>query len=170
MVFRTEHHFYVDEATKRSTWLHPYDDPEFLRTLPDTHPANPNSQQGQAVRKRTEDERLMMEKMRERDKSTSKGGMTGSTGAATGGGGGGGGGGGDGDRNWFQKKKDELIGTKEERQMAKEEKRKAKEEQRKKMRVSGELGCFVAWLLMVLVEDARGIYGAEKGACTAAAR
>jgi hypothetical protein len=47
---KQEHHFYVDTATKRSTWVHPYDDPEYLQSLPDTHPANPNSAEAAAIR------------------------------------------------------------------------------------------------------------------------
>jgi len=41
------------------------------------------------------------------------------------------------ERNWFQKKKDDLIGTKEERSKAKEIKRKARAEQERKEQVSG---------------------------------
>lgn len=40
------------------------------------------------------------------------------------------------DRNWFQRKKDNLVGTKEERAQAKELKQKQKEQQRKRIEVS----------------------------------
>ena len=39
-------------------------------------------------------------------------------------------------RNWFQKQKDKLVGTKEERQKAKEERHRIQAEERKKARVS----------------------------------
>ncbi|EIW68415.1 hypothetical protein M231_00264 [Tremella mesenterica] len=145
---KTEHHFYVDVATKRSTWLHPYDDPEYLRTLPDTHPAHPNSAEASAMRKRAEDEALMVEEMKAAKDKNPKGssslspkdnaaGPSVERGANP-----------DGThpwdnaqtqhRNWLQKKKDQLIGTKEERQKAKEEKRKMKEEARKRRREQEE--------------------------------
>ncbi|WVW85398.1 hypothetical protein I302_107436 [Kwoniella bestiolae CBS 10118] len=119
---KQQHAFYVDEKTKRSSWLHPYDDPEFLRTLPKTHPAHPESKEGQAVRKRSEDEKMLQDKIKS-TKSTKDGREREQIKNVVGG----------EERNWFQKKKDKLIGTKEERAKAKEEKRNAKEEQRRKM-------------------------------------
>ncbi|WWD02174.1 hypothetical protein V865_000212 [Kwoniella europaea PYCC6329] len=122
---KQQHAFYVDERTKRSTWLHPYDDPEFLRSLPTTHPAHPESKEGQAIRKKSEDEKILQDKIKT-TKSTKDGreqqGQQQSKNVVSG-----------DERNWFQKKKDKLIGTKEERAKAKEDKRKAKEEQRRKM-------------------------------------
>ena len=128
---RTEHHFYVDESTKRSTWIHPYDDPEFLRSLPDTHPANPNSAQAQAMHKRAEEEAAMDRKMQD-DQDGSRSADAGSQETA----------GSDGShlsghehRNWIQRQKDKLVGTPEERAKAKAEKRRVQEERRKQMQV-----------------------------------
>lgn len=133
---KNEHHFYVDTATKRSTWLHPYDDPEFLRTLPEHHPAHPNSAEATAMRKRGEDEALLVQKARSHSSSQPgpssppKGAGAGATNP-------------DGShawpqheehRNWIQRKKDKLIGTKEERAKAKEDRRKAKAEALRKRR------------------------------------
>lgn len=92
------HQFYVDTKTKRSIWVHPYDDPEYLRSLPDTHPAHPDSEPARAVRKHSEDELLRAEKAKaERKEKRSLGG----------------------------KIKDKLIGTKEERKAQKEREAKA---------------------------------------------
>ncbi|ORY29680.1 hypothetical protein BCR39DRAFT_588260 [Naematelia encephala] len=137
---KTEHHFYVDESTKRATWLHPYDDPEYLRTLPDTHPANPNSVEAQAMRKRAEDEALLAKRIQESDAKGSKkaaghgadtsavdDGMVVQNTKAAG-----------GDRNWLQRQKDKLVGTKEERAQAKEQRRKQREEERKRMKEAQE--------------------------------
>lgn len=55
MSHSTKHHFYVDTKTERSTWLHPYDDPEYLQSLPDTHPANPNSEAARIARAKHEE-------------------------------------------------------------------------------------------------------------------
>ncbi|WRT68629.1 uncharacterized protein IL334_005607 [Kwoniella shivajii] len=122
---KSQHAFYVDEKTKRSSWLHPYDDPEFLRTLPKTHPAHPESKEAQAIRKRSEDEKIIQEKYKETRKT--KDGREGISQNATKSSGGG------DERNWFQKKKDKMIGTKEERAQAKENKRKIRAEQQRKM-------------------------------------
>lgn len=51
----SNHHFYVDTKTERSTWLHPYDDPVYIQSLPDTHPANPNSEAARAARVKHEE-------------------------------------------------------------------------------------------------------------------
>ncbi|WWC63520.1 uncharacterized protein I303_106123 [Kwoniella dejecticola CBS 10117] len=128
---KQQHAFYVDERTKRSTWLHPYDDPEFLNSLPKDHPAHPDSKEGRAIRKQSEDEKILQEKYR--NAKDSKGGKTPSS-ATQGQNQGAKGVVGAEERNWFQKKKDKLIGTKEERAKAKEEKRKAREVMQRQMR------------------------------------
>lgn len=127
-----KHHFYVDEATKRSTWVHPYDDPEFLRTLPKDHPAHPDSKEARAVRKQSEDEELSKQKRKEVKsvKGDSKAKGTVGTSAEKEGT--------EGERNWFQRKKDKMIGTKEEREKAKAEKRRLKEEQKKRIQAQEE--------------------------------
>ena len=133
---RTEHHFYVEEATKRASWVHPYDDPIFLQSLPESHPANPNSEQAKAMRQRADEERKVMEKARteaKRDSSeqnlspTSAAKRAAGSGVVSS----------DESRNWFQKQKDKLIGTKEERQKAKEERHRIQAEERKRARVRG---------------------------------
>ncbi len=53
-LYRTHHHFYAEEATGKTQWLHPYDDPVFLSSLPDTHPANPNSESARAARSKAD--------------------------------------------------------------------------------------------------------------------
>ena len=97
---------------------HPYDDPEYLKTLPVDHPAHPESKEAQEARKLAENETVALRKRQqahtERQSQPKE----------------------DNDRNWFQKKKDQAIGTKEERRQAKEEKHRAKEEQRRRIRVS----------------------------------
>ncbi len=91
---RQHHQFYVDEKTKRATWNHPYDDPEYLQSLPDTHPANPNSAEAKAARAHAEE--LQRQHAEETKGHTGKGKETAS-------------------RNFWQKMKDKAIGTKEER-------------------------------------------------------
>ncbi len=122
-LFSSGHHFYVDEATKRSSWIHPYDDAEFLQTLPNTHPANPNSAQAKAVQKHAEDEARLRQKM-DNDKNGATGHMSPSarSGAEH--------------RNWLQRKADQVIGTPQERAKAKEERHRIRAEQEKKQRVS----------------------------------
>jgi hypothetical protein len=93
-----EHHFYVDTATKRSIWVHPYDDPQYLESLPDTHPANPSSAEAQEVRRAEQEE----------EKAKKEG------------------------RNWFQRKKDNMIGTKEERTKEKEARKRQRAEEYKR--------------------------------------
>lgn len=119
---RQEHHFYVDTKTKRSIWVHPYDDPEYLESLPDTHPAHPNSKEAQAIRQHAEAERVMM---KQKSEQGAPGNQQTKGKAVT------------GNRNWFQRQKDDLIGTKEERAKAKEDKRKKREEEEKAYVVSG---------------------------------
>lgn len=58
-VRRTQHAFYAEEKTGRTIWQHPYDDPDFLRSLPDTHPANPNSAEAKAARAKYEEQKKM---------------------------------------------------------------------------------------------------------------
>lgn len=57
------HAFYVDTHSKppRSIWQHPYDDPTYLQSLPDTHPANPNSTEAKQARSKYDE---MMDKAR----------------------------------------------------------------------------------------------------------
>ncbi|OXB35729.1 hypothetical protein J007_04557 [Cryptococcus neoformans] len=145
-----KHHFYVDEATKRSTWVHPYDDPEFLRTLPKDHPAHPDSKEARAVRKQSEDEELSKQKRKEVKsvKGDSKAKGTVGTSAEKEGT--------EGERNWFQRKKDKMIGTKEEREKAKAEKRRLKEEQKKRIQES-RLLCEKDILLMTSTGARRSI-------------
>lgn len=70
----TNHHFYVDTKTERSTWLHPYDDPVYIQSLPDTHPANPNSEAARAARARHEEiTRAAQQKQAARPSSSSAG-------------------------------------------------------------------------------------------------
>lgn len=117
------------ESIGQTECRHPYDDPEFLKSLPLDHPANPESKQGKAVRKATEDEKLEKLEKEKRREQRQRGSAPSGEPAA----------GGYHDsgksRNWFQKKKDQLIGTKEEREKAKEEKRKRKEEERQRIMV-----------------------------------
>ena len=140
----------MDEATKRSTWVHPYDDPEFLRTLPKDHPAHPDSKEARAVRKQSEDEELSKQKRKEVKsvKGDSKAKGTVGTSAEKEGT--------DGERNWFQRKKDKMIGTKEEREKAKAEKRRLKEEQKKRIQES-RLLCEKDILLMTSTGARRSI-------------
>jgi hypothetical protein len=139
---RNEHHFYVDERTKRSTWIHPYDDPEFLQSLPDTHPAHPSSAQAQAIRKRTEEEEAMMKKRKgEKDQDhPAKGRNVVSDGSKSGE---------DEDRNWFQRQKDKLVGTPEERAKAKAERKRVNAERVKQQKVSMLSPCCLRYRLMV---------------------
>jgi len=93
---KQNHHFYVDEKTKRSTWNHPYDDPEYLQSLPDTHPANPNSAEAKAARAQA------AELQKQHEQALAKSGGKGKV-----------------HRNFAQRLKDKAIGTKEEREEAK---------------------------------------------------
>ncbi|KZT61931.1 hypothetical protein CALCODRAFT_303190 [Calocera cornea HHB12733] len=49
---KQKHHFYVDTKANppRSIWVHPYDDPEYISSIPDKHPAKQwaNAQQQNA--------------------------------------------------------------------------------------------------------------------------
>lgn len=104
---------------------HPYDDPQFLNSLPKDHPAHPDSKEAQAVRKHSQDEeyaRKLQEEEYQRNGQQSR------TDHSTSGSG-------HNNRNWLQRKKDKLIGTKEERKQAREEKRRQKEEQRRRIQV-----------------------------------
>lgn len=56
---RTQHAFYAEEKTGRTIWQHPYDDPDFLRSLPDTHPANPNSAEAKAAKAKYEEQKRL---------------------------------------------------------------------------------------------------------------
>ncbi|ODO11087.1 hypothetical protein I350_01689 [Cryptococcus amylolentus CBS 6273] len=57
-----KHHYYVDESTLRTIWYHPFDDAQYLSTLPITHPAHPESKQAQGIKKKIEDARLRRQK------------------------------------------------------------------------------------------------------------
>lgn len=144
---RTEHAFYVEEKTKRSTWLHPYDDPEYIKSLPKDHPAHPDSEAAQRAREQAAQEEALAKKMQMDREASKKGGKPAEKEEVWGPMGPGASVGGpakgkakntepDPDRNWFQRKKDQMIGTKEERVQHAEQKRKAKEEQRKREEVS----------------------------------
>jgi len=105
------------------TFSHPYDDPEYLKTLPADHPAHPESNEAQEVRKMADAETIALrQKQQERSERHNQAKDKHES-----------------DRNWFQKKKDQLIGTKEEREKAKEERRRAKEEERRRIQVSERL-------------------------------
>lgn len=70
----SNHHFYVDTKTERTTWLHPYDDPVYLQSLPDTHPANPNSEAARAARVKHEElSKAAQQKQAARSSSSSAG-------------------------------------------------------------------------------------------------
>ena len=160
MVSRSNHHFYVEQATKRSTWNHPYDDPKYLESIPDTHPAHPESAEAQAMRDKVEQERARLEEYKrkweaEHGKSPSgpQQGQSGHESARTGGlsqAGNGNDGQSQSSRidllQWqaqkqhhkgvFGKLDETLHLSKEERQKHKEEKQKAQAEQRRLARVS----------------------------------
>jgi hypothetical protein len=61
--YQSGHAFYVDTRSKppRSIWQHPYDDPTYLQSLPDTHPANPNSTEAKQAKAKYDE---MMDKAR----------------------------------------------------------------------------------------------------------
>ncbi|ORX38307.1 hypothetical protein BD324DRAFT_620384 [Kockovaella imperatae] len=60
----SEHVFYVEESTRRSIWVHPYDDPAFLASLPDDDPTNPNGSAARQAREQAEQERRTEERLR----------------------------------------------------------------------------------------------------------
>ncbi|KZO93129.1 hypothetical protein CALVIDRAFT_268620 [Calocera viscosa TUFC12733] len=49
---RQKHHFYVDTKANppRSIWVHPYDDPQYISSIPDKHPAKQWAHAQQAAR------------------------------------------------------------------------------------------------------------------------
>ncbi|ODN83605.1 hypothetical protein L202_01711 [Cryptococcus amylolentus CBS 6039] len=51
-----------DASTLRTIWYHPFDDAQYLSTLPITHPAHPESKQAQGIKKKIEDARLRRQK------------------------------------------------------------------------------------------------------------
>lgn len=56
---RSGHHFYAPadpSVTGQSTWIHPYNSPSFLASLPAGHPANPASSAAQAAKQKAADE------------------------------------------------------------------------------------------------------------------
>lgn len=131
---RNKHHFYVEEKTERAIWVHPYDDPDYIKSLPDTHPANPESQ---AARERREE----IERAAERAKRVqARGGNMSDTDTDE-----------EGpgmssraammqkseheDKSWLQRQKDKLADHKEKRAQRKAEERKQRIEQEKQIRV-----------------------------------
>ncbi len=145
---RQHHHFYVEEKTKRSIWIHPYDDPVFLESLPDTHPANPNSAEARAARAHAEE----MKKQHEEAIKSTEGEEGPGKGKAV-------------HRNFAQRMKDKAIGTKEER---KELKRQRAEQDR----VSGRMcSCIVTCcrhcteilFSLLLPENARSLHRSQEG-------
>lgn len=129
----TNHQFYVDTKTERSTWLHPYDDPIYLESLPDTHPANPNSEAARAARQRHEEltKAAQQKQAAGGSSSRSSGGRQDVHAAAQAAMAGGHSQGGHSaaDRGFGGKLKDKLLGS------TKEERRKAKAEQAERDRV-----------------------------------
>jgi len=136
---RNKHHFYVEEKTERAIWTHPYDDPDYIRSLPDTHPANPESQ---AARERREEIERTEERARRvqarggnmSDTDTDEEGPGMSTRAAMlqnad-----------DSDKSWFQRQKDKLSDHKEKRAQRKAEERKQRIEQERQIRVGLVIG------------------------------
>jgi len=134
LIVRNKHHFYVEEKTERAIWVHPYDDPDYIKSLPDTHPANPESQ---AARERREE----IERAEERAKRVqARGGNMSDTDTDE-----------EGpgmssraammqkseqeDKSWLQRQKDKLSDHKEKRAKRKEEERKQRIEQEKQIRV-----------------------------------
>ena len=139
LIVRNKHHFYVEEKTERAIWVHPYDDPDYIKSLPDTHPANPESQ---AARERREE----IERAEERAKRVqARGGNMSDTDTDE-----------EGpgmssraammqnseheDKSWLQRQKDKLSDHKEKRAKRKAEERRQRIEQEKQIRVSFFLG------------------------------
>lgn len=125
----------MEEKTERAIWTHPYDDPEYLQSLPDSHPANPNSEAGrerqEQIRKASlpppakqgqgqgesdlsatdEDEAGMSSRAAMRNEADSQ------------------------DKGWFQRQKDKLADKRERRAKRKAEERKQRAEQQRQIRV-----------------------------------
>ena len=125
---RSNHQFYVEIKTERSTWLHPYDDPEYLASLPDTHPANPNSEQAHQARAQHE---AITKAAQQKKAGSSSGGRQDVHAAAQAAMAGGRSQGNQSaeERSFGGKLKDKILGS------TKEERRKAKAEQRERDRV-----------------------------------
>jgi hypothetical protein len=138
LTYRNKHWFYVEEATERSIWVHPYDDPDYLSSLPDSHPANPESA---AARERREElEKVSAQAARRHNREQVGGsdvsgtdtdeegpGMSSRAAMMH-----------DSDQNdksWFQRQKDKLADKKERRAKRKVEERKQRAEQEKQIRV-----------------------------------
>jgi len=163
LIVRTKHHFYVEEKTERAIWVHPYDDPDYIKSLPDTHPANPESQ---AARERREE----IERAEERAKRVqARGGNMSDTDTDE-----------EGpgmssraammqkseqeDRSWLQRQKDKLSDHKEKRAQRKAEERRQRIEQEKQIRVSFSLAsCLPA---LTITETSRGVQEEEGRAST----
>ncbi|GHJ85807.1 hypothetical protein NliqN6_2209 [Naganishia liquefaciens] len=128
---KSNHQFYVDTKTERSTWLHPYDDPEYLNSLPDTHPANPNSEQARQARAQHE---ALTKAAQQKKAGSSSGGRQDVHAAAQSAMSGGKSQGNQTaeERSFGGKLKDKILGS------TKEERRKAKAEQRERDRKAAE--------------------------------
>ncbi|KAJ9104800.1 hypothetical protein QFC19_003941 [Naganishia cerealis] len=125
----TNHHFYVDTRTERSTWLHPYDDPVYLESLPDTHPANPNSEEARSARAKHEE---ISRAAKQKQASSSSSGRQDVHSAAQAAMAGGSSSQARDDRSMGGKLKDKLLGS------TKEERKKAKLEQQERDRKAAE--------------------------------
>ncbi|KAJ9108747.1 hypothetical protein QFC21_000067 [Naganishia friedmannii] len=128
----TNHHFYVDVATERSSWLHPYDDPVYLSSLPDTHPANPNSEVARAARAKHEEIAKTVQQKKPATGSSSSSGRQDVHSAAQAAMAGGSASRPREERSMGGKLKDKLLGS------TKEERRKAKLEQQARDRKAAE--------------------------------
>lgn len=134
--YRNKHSFYVEEKTERAIWTHPYDDPDYLQSLPDTHPANPNSE---AAQERREQIRKASLPPRERgdhgesdlsatDEDESGPGMSSRAAMRNEAD--------ENDKGWFQRQKDKISDKREKRAERKAEERKQRAEQERQIRVS----------------------------------
>lgn len=94
-----------------------------MQSLPDSHPANPNSEQAKKVQALASREKEQVE-ARQKARSGASAAANGQNGTASK----------SEDRNWLQRKKDQIIGTKEERAKAKAEKARLKEQRRRQER------------------------------------
>jgi hypothetical protein len=121
--------------------LHPYDDPVYLESLPDTHPANPNSEVARAARAKHEEIEKTMQKKKATTGSSSSSGRQDVHSAAQAAMAGGSASRAKEERSIGGTLKDKLLGS------TKEERRKAKLEQQARDRV-----CIVCFLLVDLLQ------------------
>ncbi|ORX35966.1 hypothetical protein BD324DRAFT_629703 [Kockovaella imperatae] len=134
---KTEHHFYVEEATRRSIWVHPYDDPEYIASIPDTHPAHPNSEEAQQMRRTMMEQRARYEELKKAHEQQKQSGTTPHDASKL-------------DehhediikslnaphehKSWLQRQKDKFKMSHEERKKHREEKKRLAAERRQKLR------------------------------------